>query len=107
MATTKPVSDAYLGATMMRCETPRAPLFEIFPDNAADLGATDVANPSASLDRVLSRRAAQHQVEKRGAGGHPRRKPSYRLCFKLFRFVVEQKGFEPSTPTLRTWCSPS
>lgn len=20
---------------------------------------------------------------------------------------VEQKGFEPSTPTLRTWCSPS
>ena len=21
--------------------------------------------------------------------------------------MVEQKGFEPSTPTLRTWCSPS
>jgi hypothetical protein len=21
--------------------------------------------------------------------------------------LVEQKGFEPSTPTLRTWCSPS
>ena len=21
--------------------------------------------------------------------------------------VVEEKGFEPSTPTLRTWCSPS
>ena len=20
---------------------------------------------------------------------------------------VEQKGFEPSTPTLRTWCSPN
>ena len=23
------------------------------------------------------------------------------------RGMVEQKGFEPSTPTLRTWCSPS
>ena len=23
------------------------------------------------------------------------------------RKMVEQKGFEPSTPTLRTWCSPS
>jgi len=22
-------------------------------------------------------------------------------------YMVEQKGFEPSTPTLRTWCSPS
>jgi len=21
--------------------------------------------------------------------------------------MVERKGFEPSTPTLRTWCSPS
>jgi len=21
--------------------------------------------------------------------------------------VVEEKGIEPSTPTLRTWCSPS
>ena len=23
------------------------------------------------------------------------------------RKVVEEKGIEPSTPTLRTWCSPS
>ena len=27
------------------------------------------------------------------------------LCDK--EELVEQKGFEPSTPTLRTWCSPS
>ena len=27
--------------------------------------------------------------------------------FYLQRKMVEQKGFEPSTPTLRTWCSPS
>ncbi len=25
----------------------------------------------------------------------------------LKKRMVEQKGFEPSTPTLRTWCSPS
>ncbi len=36
----------------------------------------------------------------RGATG--RKNP---LIYK--RILVEQKGFEPSTPTLRTWCSPS
>ena len=29
------------------------------------------------------------------------------LLLTAKREVVEQKGFEPSTPTLRTWCSPN
>jgi hypothetical protein len=40
--------------------------------------------------------------------------PQIAILFKLLRTenhqeeeMVEQKGFEPSTPTLRTWCSPS
>ncbi len=42
------------------------------------------------------------------------RTPETALAFSLLRQpamgkegLVEQKGFEPSTPTLRTWCSPS
>ncbi len=32
---------------------------------------------------------------------------SRKNSLKYARNLVEQKGFEPSTPTLRTWCSPS
>ena len=50
-------SDAYLQATMtMRTEIVGRPLFDVFPDNPADPGATGVANLSASLERVLSER---------------------------------------------------
>jgi len=39
--TTKSVSDAYLGSHEDAARRdPRAPLFEIFPDNPGDLGAT-------------------------------------------------------------------
>jgi PAS domain S-box-containing protein len=51
-------SDAYLDATMTRREDVIGKaLFEVFPDNPADPGATGVANLSASLDRVLKNRA--------------------------------------------------
>ena len=52
------VSDAYLSATMTRREDVIGkPLFEVFPDNPADAGATGEANLLASLGRVLKNRA--------------------------------------------------
>jgi signal transduction histidine kinase/DNA-binding response OmpR family regulator len=46
-------SDAYLSATMTkRSEIVGRPLFEVFPDNPADAGATGVDNLRTSLDRV-------------------------------------------------------
>jgi PAS domain S-box-containing protein len=51
------VSDAYLRATMTKREDILGrPLFEVFPDNPDDVGATGVSNLRASLDRVLSKR---------------------------------------------------
>ncbi len=51
------VSDAYLRATMTRRnEIVGRRLFEVFPDNPDDPGATGVANLRASLRRVLERR---------------------------------------------------
>ena len=48
------VSDAYLKATMTRREEILGRgLFDIFPDNPDDAGATGVSNLRASLDRVL------------------------------------------------------
>jgi signal transduction histidine kinase len=47
------VSDAYLAATMTRREDLLGRgVFEAFPDNPADAGATGVSNLRASLDRV-------------------------------------------------------
>ena len=47
------VSDAYLRATMTRrADILGRGLFEVFPDNPDDPGATGVANLRASLDRV-------------------------------------------------------
>jgi PAS domain-containing protein len=47
-------SDAYLRATMTdRQEIMARHLFEVFPDNPEDPGATGVSNLRASLDRVL------------------------------------------------------
>jgi PAS domain-containing protein len=47
------VSDAYLKATMTeRAAVVGRPLFEVFPDNPDDPGATGTANLRASLDRV-------------------------------------------------------
>ncbi len=53
------VSDAYLQATMTKREEilGRA-LFDVFPDNPDDPGATGVSNLSASLDRVLRNRSS-------------------------------------------------
>lgn len=46
-------SDAYLVATMTkRDEIVGRGMFDVFPDNADDVGATGVANLQASLDRV-------------------------------------------------------
>jgi PAS domain S-box-containing protein len=48
------VSDAYLEATMTkRAEILGRGIFEVFPDNPDDPGATGVANLRSSLDRVL------------------------------------------------------
>ncbi len=48
------VSDAYLKATMTRREEILGRgLFDVFPDNPDDAGATGVSNLRASLDRVL------------------------------------------------------
>jgi signal transduction histidine kinase len=50
-------SDAYLHATMTRREDiVGRHLFEVFPDNPADPGATGVANLEASLRRVIAQR---------------------------------------------------
>src|SRR5438445_2618391 len=50
-------SDAYLHATMTkRDEIVGRGIFEVFPDNPADEGATGVRNLSASLKRVLQNR---------------------------------------------------
>jgi len=49
------VSDAYLGATMTRRpEILGRGIFDVFPDNPGDLGATGVSNLRASLERVLA-----------------------------------------------------
>jgi PAS domain S-box-containing protein len=51
------VSDAYARATMTRREEIIGRgLFEVFPDNSADLAATGVSNLRASLERVVQRR---------------------------------------------------
>ena len=51
------VSDAYLRATMTEREAILGqPLFEVFPDNPDDPGATGVRNLSDSLDRVVRER---------------------------------------------------
>jgi|CXWL01.1.fsa_nt_gi PAS domain S-box-containing protein len=53
------VSDAYLAATMTRREEILGRgLFEVFPDNPDEAGATGVSNLRASLSRVLANRAA-------------------------------------------------
>src|SRR5262249_16803376 len=50
-------SDAYLRATMTkREEILGRGIFEVFPDNPGDEGATGVRNLSASLKRVLQNR---------------------------------------------------
>jgi PAS domain S-box-containing protein len=52
------VSDAYLRATMTkRDDIVGRGIFEAFPDNPDDPGATGVANLRASLERVLARKA--------------------------------------------------
>jgi signal transduction histidine kinase len=52
------VTDAYLRATLTRREEILGRhLFEVFPDNPADAGATGVRNLRASLERVIRLRA--------------------------------------------------
>jgi two-component system cell cycle sensor histidine kinase/response regulator CckA len=53
------VSEAYLRATMTdRADIVGRGLFEVFPDNPDDPGATGVSNLSASLERVLRSKTA-------------------------------------------------
>jgi two-component system, chemotaxis family, CheB/CheR fusion protein len=53
------VNDAYLNATMTkRADLVGKGLFEIFPDNPDEVGATGVRNLSVSLQRVLATRRA-------------------------------------------------
>ena len=60
------VSDAYLEATLTaRDEVLGRGLFEVFPDNPDDPGASGVANLTASLHRVLEgRRPDTMQIQK-------------------------------------------
>jgi signal transduction histidine kinase/DNA-binding response OmpR family regulator len=52
------VNDAYLAATMTRREELLGrDLFDVFPDNPDDAGATGAANLRASLERVVDQRA--------------------------------------------------
>jgi hypothetical protein len=53
------VGDAYLRATMTRrAEILGRRLFEVFPDNPDDPGATGTSNLRTSLERVLAERRA-------------------------------------------------
>jgi PAS domain-containing protein len=53
------VSDAYLDATMtVREEIIQRGIFDVFPDNPDDPGATGVRNLESSLQRVLRERVA-------------------------------------------------
>jgi signal transduction histidine kinase/CheY-like chemotaxis protein len=67
------VSDAYLAATMTtREDILGRHIFDVFPDNPDDLGATGVANLTASFDRVRSElrpdtMAVQHYDVRRSA----------------------------------------
>ena len=55
------VSDAYLEATMTeRSSIIGRGLFDVFPDNPDDPGATGVSNLRASLDYVLTARHTPH-----------------------------------------------
>ena len=57
------VNDAYLKATMTeRAKIVGRSLFEVFPDNPAEIGATGTTNLRASLDRVLQRRVADNMA---------------------------------------------
>ncbi len=49
-------------------------------------------------DRTFPMRLMRRVIEMRFVPGG---------VWKCGTWMVEQKGFEPSTPTLRTWCSPS
>ena len=55
------VNDAYVRATMTKQEEILGRgIFEVFPDNPAEPGATGVRNLGASLNRVLANRCAGH-----------------------------------------------
>jgi PAS domain-containing protein len=60
-------SDAYLRATLTdRQEIIGRHLFDVFPDNPDDPGATGVSNLGASLDRVLRTRRADAMAVQNG-----------------------------------------
>lgn len=60
------VTDAYLRATMTRREEiVGRPLFDVFPDNPADPGATGERNLRSSLQRVLAERVVDHMTVQR------------------------------------------
>ena len=49
-------------------------------------------------------RLQKNQVEKARKRLMP---PSFPSGINRFDFMVDLKGFEPSTPTMRMWCAPS
>jgi hypothetical protein len=57
-----------------------------------------VSNDSDDLEKLNGRRPPPVQIPCRGV--------IFRMETVEWK-MVEEKGFEPSTPTLRTWCSPS
>ncbi len=69
-------------------------------DDAAELGRLTAVRSPAAAPRTTKRNAIVTRIVTRGG----RAAPSARSAA---RRRVEQKGFEPSTPTLRTWCSPN
>jgi site-specific DNA recombinase len=59
-------------------------------------------------ERIRDKVAASKRKGIWMGGAHTRPFPAIIHSFAIQRdWGVEQKGFEPSTPTLRTWCSPS
>ena len=62
------VSDAYLAATMTdRAAIVGRNLFDVFPDNPAEVDATGVSNLRASLQRVVATLAPEAKTEFRAA----------------------------------------
>lgn len=69
----------------------------------------------AGFDRFLSKPADLERLRQLLVDLSQERPPSFHVGgdgraasgMGVEKEMVEQKGFEPSTPTLRTWCSPS
>ncbi len=69
-------------------------------DDATELARLGSVRGAEDAKRATKTGAIVTRIVTRRAGAAPSARPNG-------RWKVEQKGFEPSTPTLRTWCSPN